>query len=229
MPHPVHARRLLFYVPPGKYFSGEELEKSFVSLVPYWNNDCREAFKVKNRKRAIYRRLRCESSFEESQGSCPVDHQECQERVLAETLPVLAVSPLSGEPSKNWTATAPVHKYPSNRLRFWESSRKHRKGGNASHILCISHQQRKPLTALCKHQDSASAEPRTFSDGLPLSDLSASAKSMIPWWDAGIIARTWWHPLRHAQKTPSSKTQRDRSSLQPVLVIRSGSPFLEEN
>ena len=34
-------------------------------LVPYWNNDCREAVKVRNRKRAIYWRLRCESSFEE--------------------------------------------------------------------------------------------------------------------------------------------------------------------
>ena len=34
-------------------------------LVPYWNNDCKEDVKVRNRKRAIYRRLRCASSFEE--------------------------------------------------------------------------------------------------------------------------------------------------------------------
>ena len=34
-------------------------------LVPYWTDDCKKAVKVRNRKRAIYRRLRCESSFEE--------------------------------------------------------------------------------------------------------------------------------------------------------------------
>ena len=101
---------------------------------------------------------------------------------------------------------------------------------SSSTMYCnTSQQQRKPLPAFCT--DWASAEPRTFpTRRLPPFWSQQHLRSL--WcseemWE--LIARIWWHPLRDAQKTPSSKPQRDRSSLQPVLVLRSGPPFLEES
>ena len=101
--------------------------------------------------------------IQEGQGSCPVDHQKCQESLLAETLCQfrrLHRPRHSLENHQRAERQLLRSTNPPDRLRLWVSSRKHTKGRNASQILCISQQQRKSIPALCTHQVSASAEPR---------------------------------------------------------------------
>ena len=138
-------------------------------LVPYWTNDCKEAVKVRNRKRAIYRRLRCESSFEEykrAKGHAQWIIKSAKRAWLAETLCQFRRlhrprHSLENHQRVEWQLLRSTN--PPDRLRLWVSSRKHRKGRNASQILCISQQQRKSIPALCTHQDPASAETQNFS------------------------------------------------------------------